>query len=401
MHKKIIRDEWICPICNQKYIISINKRKECKICNKFLNSGYKESEILRKISEYTEINKRTELFKDNITTNNPTFKKFWLDRGYSFEEVKKQTKINSKVSIEYWIDRGYSLEEAKIYRDEQLNHAIKERIEYWLNKGFSLEEATLKQNEQIQWRANFNRKNFKYKNNILRKEYWIERGYNEDEAIINIKKEQKRRFSHLTHKDYSNAAIKRSENLKLNDKKYKEYLNTLSISNNDNIFKSPIFKEFWVNKGFSEEESKRKVRDIKFINQDGNRLSSKIEIKCIKELEKYLNIKIETGKFRYIENKYFCYDGKYKNFIIEFNGTHFHLDERFYNVDDKTPYGKLFEQKHNEDQEKINKTLTKYNVIIIWEHDYLNKKEIIFNNIKQFIKNENNKKGKYWNSASI
>jgi hypothetical protein len=399
MNKKVKREKWICPICVLEHLISVNKRKECKQCQKYIKLGYKEIEILRKIKEQKEIDKRTKRYSDTIEENNPTYKNFWIQRNYSTKETENQIRIRKKYCIEYWIDRGYDNPEQEL--NKYLDETTRERIEYWLKRGYSQKEAKEKVKEAKLWRGEHNRNNYKHINNVLRIEYWLHRGFTKEECLIKIKEEQRKRFGHLTKENYHELRIKGCETLKKDEIAYNKWIEKLVIIGYENVYNSPIFIEYWLNKGFSKEISKRKVLETKFEFRSGKYISSKIEIKCLYELELFLGRKIKNGSFRYIDGQYFCYDGKYDNFIFEFNGTHFHLDKRFYDKNDKTCYNKTFKEVKKADGIKREKTLKKYNLIIIWEHDYLNNKDLIFKQIKKFIKNETNKKGKYWDSSGI
>jgi hypothetical protein len=386
-----------CCICNKKIKF---KKDYCTKCNHYINVGYLEKAILRKINEEKEIKEASTKFKNIVSTNNPTYRKFWEERGFDEKRIERELKIRSKRSLEYWLDRGYSEEEAKENHINYNKRNSPEQILYWLDRGYSEKEATQKQKESIEKRIISSKNAYSHINNILRREYWLDRGYSEEEAIENIKKEQKRRFKHLSKKDYTDISKTRYENIKKDKNRYNNWIEKSKVAGKKNIYNSPIFIEYWLKKGFSIEESKKKVFDAKFISREGNSLSSKIEIKCLNDLEEFLSIKIEKGKFRYINGQYFCYDGKYGKNIIEFNGTFTHLDERFYNEKDINPYGKTFDEIKKKDSIKKEKTLTKYNYIIIWEYDYINNKETIFNSLKKFI-NENNKKGKIWDSRSV
>ena len=397
---KVKKPEQFCSICNSKIPCNV-KQTICTLCRTFFKYGYLETEILRKVQEQKEINDRTLKFSSIIVEINPTYHKFWLERGYSVEESNYKIKTKKKSCIEYWIDRGYSNEDAILIVNKHITDKVKENKEYWLNRNYSIEDAEKEVIKQKKWRSEFSTNKFEKSNNVLRKEHWLNLGYNETEAIEQIKLQQYNRFKHLSKDDYSKASIKASITLRKDKNKFEETKNKLSIANKKNIYVSPVFKEYWIKQGYSIEEARKKVLDTKYISRDGTSLSSKVEVKCLDELGKYLNLKLEYSKFRYIDNQYFCFDAKYNNFIIEFNGTNPHLDERFHNESSQTPWGESFSFKKEKDNNKINKTLSKYNVIIIWEYDYLNNKDKVFNEIKKFINNETSKKGKYWDSTSI
>ena len=61
--------------------------------------------------------------------------------------------------------------------------------------------------------------------------------------------------------------------------------------------------------------------------------------------------------------------------VIEFNGTYFHMDNRFYNSSDILFTGATYNDVKKHDYEKITAYLVKkYNIIEVWEYDFLNHK---------------------------
>lgn len=401
-----MKTEFVCNICNTVYSNKIKycKNQNCLNINYFYSIGYLESEISRKCMEESQFYILAEKYKNKLTCNNKTHKKYWIERGCTIDEAKLIIYQRFKKStLEYWIDRGYTLDIAKNKMND-FNNKFKLEINNFINRGYTTDEAIIKINEKKKFYSENSKKNYKKSNTILCKEYWIKKGYTLEDAIKQIKLQQKNRFNHLTSNDYSKISKENYKKLKENSEKYEKYIQKLSKSNKQNIYKSPIFKEYWIKKGYTITESKQKayiarLGDVKY----SKHRTSKIEMQCLNELQQYLNITINRGVWRYINNDYFCYDGKINNFIIEFNGTNFHMDERFYNDNDKNPVGVSFNDIKNKDKNKINKSLTKYNIIIIWEYDYLNNKEKLFNKIKNIIQNtdENSKKTKCWSSDSI
>jgi G:T-mismatch repair DNA endonuclease (very short patch repair protein) len=78
------------------------------------------------------------------------------------------------------------------------------------------------------------------------------------------------------------------------------------------------------------------------------------------------------------------------------------MDDRFYTNKMKNPVGKLFEDVKKYDKQKISDYMIKqYNIIIVWEYDYLNNKIELFKKLKEILYEKNNKCGSYWNSASF
>ena len=129
--------------------------------------------------------------------------------------------------------------------------------------------------------------------------------------------------------------------------------------------------------------------------------TSKLETKCLDELQEYLNIKINRQKWVQIKEFVFCQDGRYKNIVFEFNGTNFHLDDRFHDENSKTPYGKDYKTVKDHDKLKLDSYKKKgYNTIVIWEYDYKKNKELLFENIKQLLNSTFiNGKSNLWDSS--
>lgn len=79
------------------------------------------------------------------------------------------------------------------------------------------------------------------------------------------------------------------------------------------------------------------------------------------------------------------------------------MDDRFFSENDINPRGTKFNDVKQKDNTKIEAYLSKkYNIIVVWEYDFLNHKNELFLKIKEIIDNEKStKKGSYWNSASV
>ena len=62
------------------------------------------------------------------------------------------------------------------------------------------------------------------------------------------------------------------------------------------------------------------------------------------------------------------------------------MDSRFYKEGNKNPKGVLFEEVKKRDNKKIEDYKIKnFNILIIWEFDYINNKEKLFELIKKEI----------------
>lgn len=418
-------------------ISDIEELKNTKIYNKRLNKFYTGTKLQFKCDNcslvfdavYVHMNKTEHFCKTcrarrngakskGWSSCNRSHHKYWIDHGYSVEDAINQVKKLQRKNKMYWLDRGFSEEESILKAKECLLKSTKSKIEYWLNRGYSEEEART------------SCELYKKQSNGLCIEHWLKKGYSEEEARIKISQHIRPRnrlcIEHWLKKGFSEeeARIKileiqhnihktrNNENISINNKKYwvklhkdtekyNIYINKISVSNKKhNRTHSPVFKEYWLKKGFSEEESIIKRDEVRCVKNNGNN-SSKIEERFFNEFAQFSNLSIIRNKFL-TSNKYnICPDGRYKNFIIEFNGTMPHLDKRFYDKSSKTLWGKTFEQKHNADDLRIANLLYNYNVYIVWEYDYLNNKEKVFKDLFERISNETCKNGKYWSSDSL
>jgi hypothetical protein len=238
-------------------------------------------------------------------------------------------------------------------------------------------------------------------------EYWEKLGYAPIEAANRVLGVQ-----HKIHETRDN--VKMAKNLSLY---YKNPNNTDKIAaankkiskalKSKNMTHSPIFKEYWLSKGHSEEEAKQLVFETRYETQDGNnRFTSKIEVKFLNDLSVFLNLDINRGKFVTINDSVYCIDGALSindhKIAIEFNGTNPHLDPRFHCEKSKTPWGDSWHTKKTSDAAKIKNLINHYgSVLIIWEYDYLNRREVLFKQIKGIINEKNKKNNKAWDSSSI
>lgn len=403
-----MRKKLLCKQCNNGFYSTVDQ-PYCNKCRSILelselkkvllNKGYLEDSLsnerlleIQKI-EIVKITQSAEMY------NNFTHKKFWIDRGYSEKDATKEIQKFKKDRPEYWLERGYSEEMSFCNSKKYARSKNPSCNEYWINKGVSdIDEISknIKEYEtrRLQWMNNFDFKT----SSRFSKLFWMERGLSESAAnkmVLSIQHDIHK------HRDMTKYLSKRRNTLR---NKPKEEIDAwhkkISNANKRNKLKSPIFIEFWLQKGYSKIKAKEKVREVKYLNKTGS-YGSKIETECMDSLQHILNVEIIRNKFMTINNKIIAPDGRINNFIIEFNGTAAHLDPRFYNESDKTPWGVTYKEKHQKDSLRNENILTKFNLIVIWEYDYINNKNNIFTNIKNLIENETIKNGKYWSSSSI
>ena len=111
---------------------------------------------------------------------------------------------------------------------------------------------------------------------------------------------------------------------------------------------------------------------------------------------------LENKKYYYAENEYFIkhkngiyfVDFMYDEKIIEFYGTIFHADKRFYKHDDNpNPFDENLKSKDiwDNDKRRINTIKEKgYKTLIIWEYDYLSDPIETIKKCKEFLYGEKN-----------
>ena len=126
--------------------------------------------------------------------------------------------------------------------------------------------------------------------------------------------------------------------------------------------------------------------------------TSKIATECLNLIEEHLQLTIKRQQsiFTYhvdgiIENK--C--------IFEFFGNYWHANPLIYNADDKLSYhGKIMLAKEvwQKDKIRIEKIIQtkKLPIIIIWEQNYINNKELFIENIKDFFQKGKIENGKIY-----
>jgi len=187
--------------------------------------------------------------------------------------------------------------------------------------------------------------------------------------------------------------------------------------------------EWWLNKGYSKEDAREKLKERqttftlekciqkwgkekgiqKFKERqerwkkslyetferegDGRSPSSKFANSIIKELCEYLKIEIPQ-KEKWIKNKEtqkaYSYDFTYNKKIIEFNGDYWHCNPKLYEADYFNKNKSLTATEIWEyDKEKVKTAeMYGYQVLIVWEHDWLNNHERVLDNCKKFIDND-------------
>ena len=164
---------------------------------------------------------------------------------------------------------------------------IKERnIDYWLIRGWSYEDGINKIKE-----INNNRKKPK-NNNILTIGYWLSRGFDKEDAINKISNIQKGRSEKATKTKKLNPNYKPP----LSPFTEEFWIKNGMTDENEIEYKiksqRKLNKEYWLNKGFNEEESIIKVQEYQKTNNEKRILKWKNNKDSIK-YKKQFNTNIE------------------------------------------------------------------------------------------------------------
>lgn len=122
---------------------------------------------------------------------------------------------------------------------------------------------------------------------------------------------------------------------------------------------------------------------------------SKVSLTSNKEKE-LKNLILELGieldekqkRLKRDSSRSYYYDISIRNKIIEFNGTFYHADPRFYQKDDlifkKSNITAESIWKNDEEKKRIAESHG-YEFLVVWEHDFINRKEEILEECKNFL----------------
>jgi hypothetical protein len=167
----------------------------------------------------------------------------------------------SAYRIETWTKKGFTEEEAKF----QIAIRRPSNILYWINKGFTEEEAALKLNghQSLGGTSSAARPlEEKRKTSKRCKEYWIERGFSEEESINKV--------SELQNTFSKESCIKKfgdDEGIKKFNERQEKWQNTLNSKTDEekqiinNKKKNHSSYESYLNRGFTEEEAKKEMKE--------------------------------------------------------------------------------------------------------------------------------------------
>jgi hypothetical protein len=327
-----------------------------------------------------QINDMINLYVNDMKSTRFISEKYNVDNSVVIKRLQDNgVKVikGSAFSVKYWIERGLSEEESK----RKIKEMKPNLMEYWLSRGFSIEESKLKTELHLM---------------------------NTERAFI--------------------VKYGEEEGIKLfRERKVKE-----------GKIHSPRSIGYWVNKGFSIDESKNKVSEVqnkfsllkcieKYGEVEGKKIFTERQNKWQESLTKNGNMKmgyskisqelfyniLETYDIGYKDKiKFATHNGEFKldnpsggvyiydfidvinKKIIEYNGDMYHANPKKYKkTDTPHPYRKNKTSSEIWESDK-NKLITAknngYEVLVIWDSEYRwGNKENVINKCIKFLKNEN------------
>lgn len=324
-------------------------------------------------------------------------------------QKKNEKNSNSKYSIEYWVKRHPELseEECQTLRHEYTSSKNYQSIEYWraLHPNKSDQELEIIKNKSI-------------KNAIGKRP--DNTGINNPNHASNTSDLQRKQRSPLCiefyEKKYPNLSKEEQEKLW-----HKHCSNIKHITSNKKI--QPMCIEYWIAKGYNEQEASLKVREValskvftlekcikKYGVEKGTNVFEERQIKWQESLHKIFNHEeglaqsliakdffsnlilkggIEEYKYEYQLGRY-SFDFKYKNILIEFNGDYWHCNPLIYEASFFNKTNKKYAREiWLKDNKKYQLAKSKgYNIYIVWENEYSSDKTQTIQKCIDFI-NEN------------
>lgn len=220
--------------------------------------------------------------------------------------LRKNQKFSTKnqLKMEYWLERGWN-EDTSIKMVEQKTISFKERnrlsIEYWLKKGYTKEESQL----EISKSQSKSSKEVKNRKSIS-KEDMRKMGISENE-INNFYSFR----SHFSKKYWLNKGYSEEESISMVSKLQQNNSNNFALKrelNPEKYYKSTVTRiDYWLNLGYSSEEAKEKLSDRqrtftldkcieKYGKERGEKIYAERQQKWLISLYKNNNLKIGFSK---------------------------------------------------------------------------------------------------------
>ncbi len=342
----------------------------CKTCNKhYYENGYNTVSCSEKCANisYEKFKQNLSLSRKKYNSRDPL--QYSKRHNLSLEESKKIVKQFSKSDgqLSFWLDKGYTEDEAIDKVSKAQRKKSKRCKEYWINHNFTEKEAIKKVSEhQSKISKNYHNNNTekeRKENSHFSTEYWKKRGFSEDESIENVSKVQRK----ISNNYIKNTPIEiRKEHNHLSIEYWKKHYP------NDYIEKYSEHR----NKIIAPSAFRSKISDDFFIN-----LMEKLDLKIGDSyyLDKEFGIYNE-------ELGYLRYDWINLNLMlcIEFYGDYWHANPDIYKSGEIISYPKGVKKISNDiwklNDKKIEIIKEKgFDIIIIWEKNYKQNKNIVIN----------------------
>jgi len=301
-------------------------------------------------------------------------KKYWLLRGWNFDESyakskeNKQKNCKSVYSRDFWLERinpktntYYTIEEA----DFERNSRRPIRKEYWIKKGYN-ESRSIELAEEVK---NSNNKKGARKSassnvrNITSKrrpEYFTARGYSEEEAEKLVSESQKYFSKEICIEKYGEE-----KGLKIWQERQDKWQEVLKSKPPEEIARINRLK---LTKGITVSSAEREI------------------LAEVKKTDPNL-IVIDQLTLSDNNKKQYVYDISANDKIIEYNGDFWHCNPKIYSPEYVNPRTKLTaSKKWKLDAEKINFAQSQgYEVLIVWESEFKENKEEVLSKCIQFL----------------
>jgi hypothetical protein len=304
------------------------------------------------------------LLDENIKNLEPNFRKELYDYLYSHNcnnIVKMKKMVTMKYSFKcvnshnllYWTQRGWETYVAKI-KARELSSKRKANSPYSLshwtskinpltNKNYTIEEAEFEKNSR----------------RPIRKEYWMVRGFSEENAITKVSEVQST-FS-------LNKCIEKhgeEDGRKIWQKRQDKWQETLNSKSDDEKARINSLK---CSKGYTISNAEKEL------------------IKTLSEI--FDNVESSYSIFYNNGLKYYVYDIRLDNKIIEYNGDFYHAnpnlyDESFMNPKTKKSAREIWAKEAH--KEKIAND-NGFSILRIWENEYKSNKQECVNRCVEFL----------------
>ena len=301
---------------------------------------------------------------------------YWTQRGWETyvakikaRELSSKRKANSPYSLSHWTskinpltNKNYTIEEAEFEK----NSRRPIRKEYWMVRGFSEENATMKAKEAKNNNnrlGNYNATSkmpdqYAYCSHRC-KEYWMVRGFSEENAITKVSEVQST-FS-------LNKCIEKhgeEDGRKIWQKRQDKWQETLNSKSDDEKARINSLK---CSKGYTISNAEKEL------------------IKTLSEI--FDNVESSYSIFYNNGLKYYVYDIRLDNKIIEYNGDFYHAnpnlyDESFMNPKTKKSAREIWAKEAH--KEKIAND-NGFSILRIWENEYKSNKQECVNRCVEFL----------------